>query len=370
MALKKKTHDRDKVSATPRAPRQTARPASGHEHLLSPALALQRAASVPPFALRPADILSLQRTVGNRAVRHLLGNQPAAPPAQSSASANAVQRKTEEEEPRRGRFGTGEMKENRTGLPDSLKSGIENLSGMSMDDVRVHYNSSAPAEVQALAYTQGADIHVGPGQEEHLPHEAWHVVQQKQGRVKPTLQLKGAAINDDARLEEEADAMGRRLSHATPLHKKESGAPVKFKMADGSTIQRIPALAAHLVGAYASNFDSKHVRAVVAADTAAKVGDAEKRTVPFNTVLQEDYIWGEVAAQVTGATKAAEYKYEGTAKAAGANISIAELKKGRKKDYYKPLSAVEVQLYSFSVNYRVADDGAKKKVTLYHLECP
>jgi hypothetical protein len=25
-----------------------------------------------------------------------------------------------------------------------------------------------------------------PGQEQHLPHEAWHVVQQKQGRVKPT----------------------------------------------------------------------------------------------------------------------------------------------------------------------------------------
>jgi hypothetical protein len=32
-----------------------------------------------------------------------------------------------------------------------------------------------------------------------------HVVQQKQGRVKPT--LKGVAINDDAGLEREADAM-------------------------------------------------------------------------------------------------------------------------------------------------------------------
>ncbi|TAM93073.1 MAG: hypothetical protein EPN39_20895, partial [Chitinophagaceae bacterium] len=32
-------------------------------------------------------------------------------------------------------------KANRTGMSDYLKSGIENLSGYSMDDVRVHFNS-------------------------------------------------------------------------------------------------------------------------------------------------------------------------------------------------------------------------------------
>jgi hypothetical protein len=63
-------------------------------------------------------------------------------------------------------------RKNKTGLPDQLKAGIEKLSGMAMDDVRVHYNSSKPAQMQALAYTQGTDIHVGPGQERHLPHEA------------------------------------------------------------------------------------------------------------------------------------------------------------------------------------------------------
>src|SRR5262245_41691064 len=30
---------------------------------------------------------------------------------------------------------------NQTGLPDGLKSGIERLSGLSLDDVRVHYDS-------------------------------------------------------------------------------------------------------------------------------------------------------------------------------------------------------------------------------------
>ena len=60
-----------------------------------------------------------------------------------------------------------------------------------------------------MAYTQGTNIHVAPGQERHLPHEAWHVVQQAQGRVRPTMQLKGIEVNDDMGLEQEADVMGR-----------------------------------------------------------------------------------------------------------------------------------------------------------------
>ena len=100
---------------------------------------------------------------------------------------------------------------NNTGLPDNLKSGIENLSGYSMNDVKVHYNSDKPTQLNAHAYAQGSAIHLAAGQEKHLPHEAWHVVQQKQGRVQPTRQLKGkVAINDDAGLEKEADVMGAK----------------------------------------------------------------------------------------------------------------------------------------------------------------
>ncbi|MFK7904877.1 MAG: DUF4157 domain-containing protein [Chitinophagales bacterium] len=106
---------------------------------------------------------------------------------------------------------TIQKKENNTGLPDNLKSGIENLSGYSMDDVKVHYNSEKPAQLQAHAFAQGTDIHLGAGQEKHLPHEAWHVVQQKQGRVKPTMQMKGGVnVNDDKGLEREADVMAGR----------------------------------------------------------------------------------------------------------------------------------------------------------------
>ncbi len=135
-----------------------------------------------------------------------------------------------------GPVGVSVASPNRTGLPDMLKSGIESLSGLAMDDVRVHYNSSKPAGLQALAYTQGTDIHVGPGQERHLPHEAWHVVQQKQGRVKPMLRAKGMSINNDNGLEHEADMMGT----------KALGTKNKFSVTQASaesnlTVQRVAA---------------------------------------------------------------------------------------------------------------------------------
>ena len=69
---------------------------------------------------------------------------------------------------------------------------------------------------RSLAYTQGNDIHVAPGQEKHLAHEAWHVVQQREGRVAPTFQAKGVGINDDAALEHEADVMGAKAAQAKP----------------------------------------------------------------------------------------------------------------------------------------------------------
>ena len=105
-----------------------------------------------------------------------------------------------------------QQKPNNTGLPDNLKAGVESLSGFSMDDVKVHYNSSQPATVQALAFTQGTDIHVAPGQERHLPHEAWHVAQQLAGRVEPTTEVCGMPVNDNIGLEHEADVMGARAN--------------------------------------------------------------------------------------------------------------------------------------------------------------
>lgn len=124
-----------------------------------------------------------------------------------------------------GRRSADAPQTNKTGLPDSLKAGIEQLSGLALDDVRVHYNSAKPAQLQALAHTQGTEIHVGPGQERHLPHEAWHVVQQKQGRVKPTSQMQGVGVNEDAALEQEADVMGNKAVQSGITHQVEHTMP-------------------------------------------------------------------------------------------------------------------------------------------------
>ena len=104
----------------------------------------------------------------------------------------------------RGSFGRG--------LPEDIKGGVERLSGYAMDDVTVHYRSDKPARLNARAYAQGSQIHLAAGQEQHLAHEAWHVVQQKQGRVRTDTSPRGTvAINDAPELEREADTMGERV---------------------------------------------------------------------------------------------------------------------------------------------------------------
>lgn len=117
--------------------------------------------------------------------------------------------------------------DNNTGLPDDVKQGVESLSGIDMSPVRVHRNSTKPAILNAHAYTQGSHIYLAPGQEKHIPHEAWHVVQQTQGRVLATKQIAGLPINDHPPLEKEAQSMGAqavnhgnhppRLLYANPL---------------------------------------------------------------------------------------------------------------------------------------------------------
>lgn len=96
-------------------------------------------------------------------------------------------------------------KPNLTGIPTQMKLDFERQSGLSFDDVRVHYNSDKPAQLQALAYTQGTQVYVGPGQERHLPHELRHIVQQKQGRVRANGIINNVPVNIETSLEREAD---------------------------------------------------------------------------------------------------------------------------------------------------------------------
>ncbi len=203
---------------------------------IHPAAIIQRARTAPE-SLSAADVLQLQCTIGDRAVGQLMSEIGRLPPTNHQAPVQQqapekeeelmqgkfdpiqFQGEHEDEEILQGKFasrltGTLQAKEvappNRTGMPDHLKSGLEYISGMDLSGVRVHYNSPKPKQLNALAYTRGQEIHVAPGQEKYLPHEGWHVVQQMQGRVKPTMQMKGVSINNDAGMEHEADVMGEK----------------------------------------------------------------------------------------------------------------------------------------------------------------
>ncbi len=153
-----------------------------------------------------SSISHLQNTIGNRVLARLVQRK--------SGKKNNATNKNFEDNNRKLESASidssvAQLKSNQSPLPDQLKTSMENLSGISMDDATVSYNSKKPAKIDALAYAQGSEIHLAPGQEKHLPHEVWHVVQQKQGRVKPTLQMKdGLNINYDTDLEKEADTMG------------------------------------------------------------------------------------------------------------------------------------------------------------------
>lgn len=104
-------------------------------------------------------------------------------------------------------------KSSSTDHPESLKSEIESLSGTNMDHVVVHYNSPKPSQLNAHAYAEGTDIKIAPGQERNLPHEVWHVIQQKQGRVSPTVRT-----HIELSTEEEAQRTERELlAKRTPI---------------------------------------------------------------------------------------------------------------------------------------------------------
>jgi hypothetical protein len=72
----------------------------------------------------------------------------------------------------------------KSSVPNLKEDGIEELSGHDMSDVKVHYNSSKPAQLSNDAFDQGKQISLSDTDEKHLPHEAWHVVQQESRKKK------------------------------------------------------------------------------------------------------------------------------------------------------------------------------------------
>ncbi|MCR6641940.1 MAG: DUF4157 domain-containing protein [Sporocytophaga sp.] len=105
-------------------------------------------------------------------------------------------------------------------MPSIVQRKMEASFGEDFSDVNIHKDSSQSKELNAYAHTQGNNIHFAPGMyhsdsqkgQELLGHELTHVVQQREGRVQPTVQKKGVNINDDEGLEKEADEMGEKAA--------------------------------------------------------------------------------------------------------------------------------------------------------------
>jgi hypothetical protein len=117
-------------------------------------------------------------------------------------------------------------------LENALQEQMSASLGHDFKRVRVHTGAEADAlnqQLQARAFATGQDIFFRQG--EYRPgassgryliaHELGHVVQQAQGRVKPTMQLKdGVPVNDDQGLEHEADVMGAKALAPTAQRKQ------------------------------------------------------------------------------------------------------------------------------------------------------
>ncbi len=108
----------------------------------------------------------------------------------------------------------------RNSLPAPVRTKMENSFGTNFSDVKIHPDSAQAKGIGALAFTQGNNIHLAPGQynpqnssgQALLGHELTHVVQQRAGRVPVPHQSKGARINADPALETEADILGAKAA--------------------------------------------------------------------------------------------------------------------------------------------------------------
>ncbi len=215
--------------------------------------------TVSPNLFSSSNIMQLQRTIGNQAVQRMLSEQMNGNTTnplqrarveeeelQMKSDPTAIQRAGAEEEElqmkadplqrsegpeveeeelqmKSAQSAPIQAKSASNKMPEDIQAKMEHTMGADFSNVNIHEGSKA-SDVGALAYAQGNDIHFAQGQynpasqdgQKLLGHELTHVVQQREGRVKPTTQFKGQSINDDPALEQEADNMGAKAASSAP----------------------------------------------------------------------------------------------------------------------------------------------------------
>lgn len=113
---------------------------------------------------------------------------------------------------------------NKNGVSEKDSTIIDNMSNLfnnDFSDINLHTNSNQANNLDALAFTQGNDIHFAPGMynpdtksgKELIGHELAHVVQQNNGLVSPSA-IKGKfKISENDNLENEADIIGKKAAN-------------------------------------------------------------------------------------------------------------------------------------------------------------
>ncbi|GAB4477635.1 MAG: hypothetical protein OHK0057_27590 [Thermoflexibacter sp.] len=107
-------------------------------------------------------------------------------------------------------------------LPAQLKTQMESSMNADFTGVKIHTNSSEAKQMGAKAFARGNNIHFAQGYynpdsqkgKEMLGHELAHILQQRQGKVKPTGTSGGYAVNTDDSLENQADNIGKKAANA------------------------------------------------------------------------------------------------------------------------------------------------------------
>jgi hypothetical protein len=128
-------------------------------------------------------------------------------------------------------------------VPTKVQRKMEGAFGSSFSNVKVYKDSAQAKTIGAQAFTQGNEVHFAQGKfdpnsskgQELLGHELTHVEQQRAGRVSPTTQAKGIAINNDPSLEREADVMGAKAARGEKVSSESK--PTQMKTAGKAPIQ-------------------------------------------------------------------------------------------------------------------------------------
>lgn len=227
-------------------------------------------------------------------------------------------------------------------LPEEIRTPAEKFGGASLRDVRVQHDSPEPARHGARAFARGKEIHLGPGEEAGLAHEAWHVVQQKTGRTGPGF--------DAARLEREADFMGQKLERGQRGPEEQRNATDMHEAGDLS--KNIPVT--QYLKEHAEAYNSKHklLDTVTKASVEAYVSNA-KNPLNHRQALLAEWNKGQTGRHAIGAGLASGAASDVTALDSDDDDEMSltqEAAKAPQVQLHRPTSGATQSVPSFDVS--------------------